>query len=139
MLHRYSFLLIALLLAVTPAFAQPTPRVVVKPPLIHVIAYLNGTALEHRAPVALAAGLNRVLVSGLSPRVDAENMEVQLGEGVELLSIEENDEQLPPAKPLNPTAVDSLARAETERRTLEGELEGLKQEKTFLLANQTLP
>jgi len=138
MIFRYAFS-VALLLTVTQGFAQPTPRVAVKPPLTHVIAYLNGTALEHRAPVVLAAGLNRVLVSGLSPRVDAENMEVQLGEGAELLSIEENDEQLAPAAPLNPTAVDSLTRAETERRTIEGELEGLKQEKTFLLANQTLP
>ena len=136
--HRYSFSAI-LLLVTAPVFAQSTPRVAVKPPLTHVIAYLNGTALEHRAPVTLAAGLNRVLVSGLSPRVDAESMEVQLGEGAELLSIEENDEQLAPAAPLNPTAVDSLSKAETERRTIEGELEGLKQEKTFLLANQTLP
>jgi hypothetical protein len=138
MLLRYAFL-VALPLAVTPAAAQPTPRVAVKPPLTHVVAYLNGTALEHRAPVMLAAGLNRVVVSGLSPRVDAESMEVQLGEGAELLSIEESDELLPPAAPLNPTAVDSLARADAERRTLEGELEGLKQEKAFLLANQTLP
>ena len=137
MVLRYPFL-VALLLVATSVFAQPTPRVAVKPPLSHVIAYLNGTALEHRAPVVLAAGLNRILVSGLSPRVDAENMEVQLGEGAELLSIEE-DEQLPPAAPLNPTAVDSLSKAETERRTIDGELEGLKQEKTFLLANQTLP
>jgi hypothetical protein len=138
MILRYSFATAALL-AVTQAIAQPTPRVAVRPPLTHVIAYLNGTALEHRAPVALAAGLNRVVVSGLSPRVDTESMEVQLGEGAELLSIEESDEQLLPATPLNPTAVDSLAKAENERRTIEGELEGLKQEKTFLLANQTLP
>jgi len=96
-------------------------------------------ALEHQASVALAAGLNRVLVTGLSPRLDAENMEVQLGDGAELLSIDEDDEELPAAKPLNPTAVDSLARTEAALRTIEGELKGLEQEKAFLLANQTLP
>ena len=87
MIFRYAFPA-ALLLTITQGFAQPTPRVVVKPPLTHVIAYLNGTALEHRAPVTLAAGLNRVLVSGLSPRVDAENMEVQLGEGAVIPKLE---------------------------------------------------
>ncbi|GAB3639090.1 mucoidy inhibitor MuiA family protein [Hymenobacter arcticus] len=135
--HRYLLLFPGLLAALMGA-AQ-TPRVTVKPPLTRVTVYLNGTALEHQAPVTLAAGLNRVLVSGLSPRLDADAMEVQLGDGAELLSIDEDDEQAPASVALNPTAVDSLARAEAEQHTLEGELQGLQQEKAFLLANQTLP
>ncbi len=138
MSFRY-FLPVLLALATPAAFAQPTPTVPVKPALTHVTAYLNGTALEHRTAVPLTAGLNRLLVSGLSPRLNAENMEVQLGDGAELLAVETDDALLPAAPPLYPAAVDSLRRAEAERLTLEGELEGLKQEKVFLLANQTLP
>ncbi len=134
----YFLILPGLLATFTAALAQ-TPRITVKPPLVNVTVYLNGTALEHRAPVTLAAGLNRILVSGLSPRLDAQTLEVQLGDGAELLSIEEDDESLPPPAALNPAAVDSLTRAEAELRTIEGELQGLQQEKTFLQANQTLP
>lgn len=135
--HRY-LLLFAGLLAALMGAAQ-TPRITIKPPLTRVTVYLNGTALEHQASVTLAAGLNRVLVSGLSPRLDTDAMEVQLGDGAELLSIDEDDEQAPASVVLNPTAVDSLARAEAEQHTIEGELQGLQQEKSFLLANQTLP
>lgn len=134
----FSLLLPALLLA-GPALAQPT-RVAVKPPLTHATVYLNGTTLEHKAQVLLAAGLNRVVVSGLSPRLsDDDALEVQLGDGAELLYIDSDEK--PPTAPtlLNPSAADSLSRADGERRTLEGELEGLRQEKAFLLANQTLP
>jgi hypothetical protein len=138
MFLRYLLTLLSLFAALGSARAQ-TPRILLKPPLLNVTVYLNGTALEHRLPVTLAAGLNRLVVSGLSPRLDAQTLEVQLGEGAELLSIEEEQDQLLPAAALNPTAVDSLTRAEGELRTLEGELQGLQQEKVFLQANQTLP
>ncbi|NML67374.1 DUF4139 domain-containing protein [Hymenobacter sp. RP-2-7] len=136
----FTRLVILLLAAPASLLAQSVPnRVAVKPPLTRATVYLNGTALEHRATVALAAGLNRVVVSGLSPRLGTEDLEAQWGEGAELLFIDDDDEQLPPPTPLYPTAADSLSRATAEQRTLEGELDGLKQEKAFLLANQTLP
>lgn len=112
-----------------------------KPPLTTVTVYLNGTGLEHQAQLPLAAGLNRVVVSNLAARIDEQTLEVQLGEGAELLSVSDEDDQAPAteAVPLNPSAVDSLARAEARIGTIEGELQGLQQEKAFLLANQTLP
>lgn len=138
MLHRYLFLLPGLL-AAFGSFAQAN-RVTVKPPLTIVTVYLNGTALEHKASVALAAGLNRVVLNGLSPRFDDESLEVQLGDGADLLSVgnNEDDDAAGPVA-LNQQAVDSLTRDEAEMRTIEVELLGLQQEKSFLLANQTLP
>ena len=149
---QYLFL-VALLLAVTPAFAQPTPRVAAKPPLTHVTVYINGTALEHKGTVALVAGLNRVAVSGLSPDLEIDKLEVQLGSGAELLAVDENEPgdepddaqneeppagKLPPAN-RRPGATDSLRRAEAAQRTAEAELAGLADEQKFLLANQTIP
>jgi hypothetical protein len=104
--------------------------------------YLNGTALEHQAQVPLVAGLNRIVVSSLSSKMNRETLEVQLGEAAELLSVGEDEDEYGralAAKPLYQTAVDSLARIEAEVRTAEAELLGMQQEKAFLLANQTLP
>ncbi|WP_161787232.1 DUF4139 domain-containing protein [Hymenobacter sp. IS2118] len=119
--------------------AAQTPTQTIKPRLTNVTVYLNGSALEHEGQVTLAAGLNRLVVGNLSPRIDAQTLEVRLGEAAELLSVSDDDDEAPPPKLLNQTAADSLVRAETELRTIEGELQGLQQEKAFLLANQTLP
>ena len=126
------------LLAAQRSLAQASQQTV-KPPLTNVTVYLNATALEHNGPVTLAAGLNRLLLRNLSPRMDDQSLDVQLGEGDELLSVGEDEDQATTQARLNPTAVDSLTRAEAEVRTIEGELQGLQQEKTFLLANQVLP
>ncbi len=140
MIQRY-LLLVPGLLAATSSAAQAPTQLTSKPPLTSVTVYLNATALEHQAQLALAAGLNRVVVTNLSYRMDDEALEVQLGDGAELLSVSDEDNQAPAtaALPLNQSAVDSLARAEAGVRTIEGELQGLQQEKAFLLANQTLP
>ena len=135
--QRYLLLLPLLLTALLGA-AQ-TPQQTVKPRLAKVTVYLNGSALEHQGQVTLAAGLNRLVVGNLSPRIDGQSLEVRLGEAAELLSVSNDDDEAPAPTLLNPTAADSLTRAETELRTLEGELQGLQQEKAFLLANQTLP
>ncbi|MDJ0365648.1 DUF4139 domain-containing protein [Hymenobacter sp. H14-R3] len=139
MSFRY-FLLLPGLFATLNGAAQTTPpTLTVKPALTTVTVYLNGTALEHQASVTLATGINRLVVSNLSPRLDNQTLEVQLGDGAELLSVEEEDNPITTPVIINQTAADSLARAEAERLTTEGELQGLQQEKSFLLANQTLP
>lgn len=134
------YLLFFCVLAALNSAAQ-TPQQIVRPPLTDVTVYLNGTTLEHRGKVTLAAGLNRVVVNNLSPRLISETLEVRLGEEAELVSVSDDDEavKIPASAPLNPTATDSLTRAEAELLTIEAELQGLQQEKTFLLANQTLP
>ncbi|MBO2012411.1 DUF4139 domain-containing protein [Hymenobacter negativus] len=137
MLKRY-LLLLPFVLAAASGSAQ-TAKQTVRPALTTVTVYRNGTALEHKGQVNLVAGLNRLLVTNLSPRMASETLEVQLGEGGELLSVDEDEEAPEASKVLNQTAVDSLARVEAEVRTIEGELQGLQQEKAFLLANQTLP
>ena len=119
-------------------FAQ-APETATKPPLTTVTVYRNGTALEHKGNISLAAGLNRVIVTNLSPRITSESLEVQLGDAAELVSVDDEDDPGQPVVLLNPTAVDSLTRVETELRTAEGNLQGLQQEKAFLLLNQTLP
>ena len=63
---------------------------------------------------------------------------MQLGDGAELVSVEEEEAQAAVTVVLNQSAADSLARTEAQLRTTEDELQGLQQEKTFLLANQTL-
>jgi hypothetical protein len=135
--HRYLLLLVCLATALS-GVAQTT-QLTVRPPLTTVTVYLNGTGLEHQAQLSLAAGLNRVVVSQLSRYMDEQTLEVQLGDGAALLSVSDEDDEAAGSGPLNPTAVDSLARAEARIRTIEGELQGLQQEKAFLLANQTLP
>ncbi|WP_426061330.1 DUF4139 domain-containing protein [Hymenobacter sp. B1770] len=119
--------------------AAQTPAQTIKPRLTNVTVYLNGTALEHQGQVTLAAGLNRLVVGNLAPRMDAQTLEVRLGDAAELLSVSDDDDAAPTPTLLNKTAADSLTRAEAELRTIEGELQGLQQEKAFLLANQTLP
>ncbi|MGI4873701.1 MAG: DUF4139 domain-containing protein [Janthinobacterium lividum] len=132
-------LLLPGLLTAAASLAQTAP-LTIRPPLTSVTVYLDGAALEHRGPVTLAAGLNRVVVSGLSPRLARESLEIQLGDGAELLSLDDNDSGPTPAPvTLHQTAQDSLTRTEADLRTLEAELLGLQQEKAFLLANQTLP
>jgi hypothetical protein len=138
MLPRLRLFFLGWLTASTAA-AQTAPQII-KPPLTSVTVYLNGTALEHQAPLPLAAGLNRLVLSGISPRIEDQSLEVQLGDGAELVSVSDNeDADAPDPVPLYQSAVDSLARADAELRTLDGELQGLQQEKAFLLANQTLP
>ena len=145
---RYRYLLLPGLLLTLPTLAQ-TNRVSVKPPLTHVTVYLNGTMLEHQAPVTLAAGLNRVLVSGLARRADADRLEVQVGDGAEVLAVDDDpdatddpaaDEPATPGPPaLRPALADSVRRLEAGQRTAQAELEGLRAEQKFLLANQTVP
>ncbi|WP_460503850.1 DUF4140 domain-containing protein, partial [Hymenobacter agri] len=141
--HRYLLLLLLpVLLLARPAAAQTNPAST-RPPLVSATVYLNGTTLEHRGDVLLAPGLNRVVVNGLSPLFNEENMEVQLGDGAELQSVGgENDladdEAAEPA-PRTKAQTDSLARTQAAVRRAEAELQGLAQEKAFLLANQTLP
>jgi len=137
MLKHYLLLLPGLGLAL--AGRAQTPRQTIKPPLTNVTVYLNGTELEHRAPVTLVPGLNRIFVAGLSYKIDTESLEVELGGDAELLSVGDDEDEAPTTVAVNRTAVDSLTRAEDEQRTLEGELLGLQQEKSFLLANQVLP
>ena len=138
---RPRYLLLFSCLATAFGSAAQTNQLTLKPPLTTVTVYLNGTALEHRAQLTLAAGLNRVVVSNLSPLLDEQTLEVQVGDGAELLSVSDEDDQGPQPVPvaLNPSAVDSLARAEAKIHAIEGEMQGLQQEKSFLLANQTLP
>ena len=131
-------LLLPCVLAALGSTGQTTQQTV-KPPLTDVTVYLNSTALEHKGPVTLVAGLNRLLLRNLSPRMDDQSLDVQLGEGAELLSVGEDENQTATYAKLNPAAVDSLSQAEAEVRTVEGELQGLQQEKAFLLANQVLP
>lgn len=137
-----------LLLLLLPALLLPrrgaaqTNPVSAKPALTNVTVYLNGTALEHRGEVTLAPGLNRVVVNGLSPLFNEENLEVVLGEGVELQSVggetDSDDDAAEPA-PRPKAQTDSLARVQAAVRRTEAELQGLQQEKAFLLGNQTLP
>ena len=139
---RLLLLLLLPALLVRPATAQTNP-VSIRPALTHVIVYLNGTALEHRGDVPLAAGLNRVVVNGLSPLFKEENLEVVLGEGAELQSVggdDYTDDEDPSEPTPRPKALtDSLTRTQAAVRRTEAEIQGLAQEKTFLLGNQTLP
>ncbi len=137
MRHRYLLLLPCLATAFS-SLAQTT-QLSIKPPLTTVTVYLNGTGLEHRAQLTLAAGLNRIVVNNLSRSMDEQTLEVQLGDGAELLSVSDEADEVAPPAPLHPSAVDSLTRTEAKIRTTEAELQGLQQEKAFLLANQTLP
>jgi hypothetical protein len=139
---RLLLLLPALLLLLRPAAAQTNP-VSTKPALTNVTVYLNGTALEHRGEITLAPGLNRVLVNGLAPLFNEENLEVVLGEGAELQSVGADDDPATDDDPAEPVPrskaqTDSLARTQAALRRTEAELQGLQQEKAFLLANQTL-
>jgi len=136
-MSKFYLILFGLLVAVSGA-AQ-TPQQTIKPRLTKVTVYLNGSTLEHQGPVTLTAGLNRLVVGNLSPRIDAQSLEVRLGDGAELLSVSDDNDEAPAPTLLNQTAADSLTRAETELHTIEAELQGLQQEKAFLLANQTLP
>ena len=79
-------------LTASTAVAQTTTPQTIKPPLTNVTVYLNGTALEHHAPLPLAAGLNRVILSGISPRIEDQSLEVQLGDGAELVSVSDNED-----------------------------------------------
>ncbi|MBF9238729.1 DUF4139 domain-containing protein [Hymenobacter sp. BT683] len=137
-MSKHLLLLLPGLLLALGSAAQ-TPAQTIKPRLTNVTVYLNGSALEHQGQVTLAAGLNRLVVGNLSPRIDAQTLEVRLGEAAELLSVSDDDDEAPVPKLLNQTAADSLTRAEAELSIIEGELQGLQQEKAFLLANQTLP
>ena len=139
-----SKLLLLLLLAVLaqPATAQ-LHQASVKLPLTHVTVYLDGTALEHQGSLPLLAGLNRVVVSGLSSDFDGKNAEAQLGEGAELVALGDDNafdnEDAAEPEPMSKADTDSLTRALARLHRAEAELLGLQQEKTFLLANQVLP
>ncbi|UOQ71082.1 DUF4139 domain-containing protein [Hymenobacter cellulosilyticus] len=136
MIKQYFLLLSCWCMALGGA-AQTVPAPV-RPGLTAVTVYLNGTALEHQGRVPLTAGLNRLALVGLSTKINPETLEIELGEGAEVLGVGTSDEE--PAGPvaLNKSAVDSLARTNEELRRIEAELKGLEQEKAFLLANQTL-
>ena len=108
------------LLTVGASRAQTT-QLTVRPPLVNVTVYLNGTALEHQAQVTLAAGLNRVVVSNLSPTLNEEKLEIRLGDEAELLSVESDQDPAAAGVTLNQTAADSLARTEGQVRAAEEE------------------
>lgn len=132
-------LLLLLLPGLALAFRSPAQSAPasVRLPLVNVTVYLNGTALEHQARVPLVAGLNQLVLEGLSPLLAPELVEVALGPGAELLGVSNEDAADPVA--LNQGAADSLARNLAEQGRLEAEIKGLEQERAFLLANQTLP
>ena len=140
---RLLLLLLPALLLARPAAAQTT-QVSARPPLTNVTVYLNGITLEHRGELTLAAGLNRVVVEGLSPSFKEEKLEVVVGEGAELLGLgkksdHDDDDDQPEPAPRSKALTDSLTRVQAAVRRTEAALMGLQQEKTFLLANQTLP
>jgi len=136
-MSKRSFLLLAGLLMGLRGAAQPGPAVV-RPALVGVTVYLNGTALEHQTRVPLTAGLNRLVLEGLSPLLTPESVEVEPGAGAELLSVSPENEDAGPVA-LNQPAADSLARNVAEQGRVEADIKGLEQERAFLLANQTLP
>ncbi|QNH63905.1 DUF4139 domain-containing protein [Hymenobacter sediminicola] len=131
----YSLLLASMLLALRGR-AQTAPTV--RPALVAATLYLNGTTLEHQAQVTLTAGQNRLALEGLSPLLDPESVEIELGPGAELLSVSNDEENANPVA-LNQAAADSLGRNMSEQARVEADIKGLEQERTFLLANQTLP
>jgi hypothetical protein len=136
-MRKYLLLILLLLPYLTQA---QTPSQTVAPELAHVTVYLNGTALEHHARLTLPAGISRVLVTGLSYKLNEQRLEVALGEDAELLSVDQDTDTTPLTQttPIHPTAVDSLTRTEQELHAAEDEILGLQQEKAFLLANQVL-
>ncbi|TGE24253.1 DUF4139 domain-containing protein [Hymenobacter aquaticus] len=136
MRYRYWLLLLLFSVIYRRGAAQTAP-VPVRPALTTVTVYLNGTALEHQARVPLAAGLNRLALLGVSPKINPETLEIELGDGAEVLSLGPDDAPAGPVA-LNTSAVDSLTRATEELRRTEAELQGLDQEKAFLLANRTV-
>lgn len=138
------FILAGLLLASIGVQAQTRPIIEVRPPLKTATLYLNSMELEHQADVQLPAGTSRLLVANASRYLSrAQEVEVRLGDGVEVLSVgeEDEDDEAATAGPAatNRAAADSLARANDELARLDAELKALEEEKAMLLANRTLP
>lgn len=137
------YILAGVLLVSLTAQGQNRPVIEVRPPLKTATLYLNGMELEHQADVQLPAGTSRLLVANASRYLSkAQQVEVRLGEGVEVLSVGEEDEDdavaaAPPAT--SRAATDSLTRANDELARLDAELKALEEEKAMLLANRTLP
>ncbi|WP_254846470.1 mucoidy inhibitor MuiA family protein [Hymenobacter sp. CRA2] len=108
--------------------------------------YLSSMEMEHQASLALPAGTSQVLIQNASKYLNtASEVEVRLGDGVEVLSIgNDNEDEEEPTVPLaltaaNRAAADSLTRANDELARLEAELKALEEEKAMLLANRLMP
>lgn len=117
--------------------AQSATPLVVRPPLTAVTMYLNRAELEHQTKVSLPAGTSTLLLQDLSPKANNESMEIRLGDGAELVSL--GDADALPARLISRPATDSLAQANEEIARVEAEVKGLEEEKSFWLANRTLP
>ncbi|RSK37509.1 DUF4139 domain-containing protein [Hymenobacter metallilatus] len=138
-------ILAGLLLIGLTAQGQTKQTIEVRPPLKIATLYRNSLELEHQAEVQLPAGTSRLLIANASRYLSrATEVEVRLGEGVEVLSVGEEveDEEEAAAAPLTATnraSIDSLARGNDELARLDAELKALEEEKTMLMANRVLP
>jgi Domain of unknown function (DUF4139) len=143
---RLPIFLSLLLLTAVAASAQTKRVIEVRPPLKTVTLYLGTMELEHQTNVTLPAGASKLLISNASRYLNnAGEVEVRLGDGVEVLSVgnDEEDEETPATAPpltaANRAAADSLVRANDELVRLDAELKALEEEKAMLMANRVLP
>ncbi|MDU0369929.1 DUF4139 domain-containing protein [Hymenobacter endophyticus] len=137
--------LVGLLLVGLAAQGQNRAAIEVRPPLKVATLYLSSIELEHQADVQLPAGTSRLLIGNASRYLSKANeVEVRFGDGVEVLSVDDDEVEETGAASSRPAALgraaaDSLGRATDELARLDAELKALEEEKAMLLANRVLP
>lgn len=129
-------LTLAILLSVSVSFAQER-LVEVNTSIKEVTLYLSGASISRTANVQIQQGTSRIVIKGLSPKLDSRSIQVGMGTAVDILSVSDNSAtNIDPRKmPILNFLTDSIEAVKFELAMERNNSSILMHEKNLLLAN----
>ncbi len=132
-----SLTLLSLLIVTGSIFSQEQK---VSSEIKSVIIYLEGAQIERSKKIDLRSGTNKIIFTGLSPKLDARSIQVRTDDDVQLLSVsaETNFEKSKPETKRVQRLRDSIALLDNKLQELRDEVDAFNIEKQMILRNQSL-
>ncbi len=129
---------LSLILCFFVSVAQAQKRIVeVNTTIKNVTLYLSGASISRSAAVNVPNGISRIIIKGLSPKLDSRSIQVGMGTNVDILSISDNTaKNIDPRKmPILDFLTDSIETVRFAMAMEKSNGEVLHHEQSLLLAN----
>ncbi|MFH2142318.1 MAG: DUF4139 domain-containing protein, partial [Bacteroidota bacterium] len=121
-------------------FAQKETITEITPDISSLVIYTEGVEVSHKVPVKLTAGRNLLIFKGLSSKLEAKSLRVNIDNEVSVLAVSHKTDYLAknPEKPRLKQVKDSLVILNSKMQSLNDELNAYAVQREMLMKNQSL-
>lgn len=129
---------LSLILFLSVSFSKAQDKIIeANSSIKEVTLYLSGASISRTASVNVPSGTSRLVVKGLSPKLDSRSIQVGMGTEVDILSVSDNNaKRIDPRKmPILNFLTDSIEAIQFEIAMEKNNGEVLSSEQNLLLAN----